>query len=49
MKNAAVATTTANGAAVNSSRITAVQSVYIAQTQNLGHHLSRSSLNPLPQ
>ncbi len=30
MKKAAVATTTARGAAVSSSRITAVQSVYIA-------------------
>jgi hypothetical protein len=29
MKNPAVATTTAKGAAVSSSRITAVQSVYI--------------------
>jgi hypothetical protein len=29
MKKAAVATTTARGAAVNSSKITAVQSVYI--------------------
>jgi len=30
MKKAAVATTTARGAAVSSSRITAVQSVYIS-------------------
>lgn len=30
MKNPAVATTTARGAAVSSSKITAVQSVYIA-------------------
>lgn len=44
MKNAAVDTTTARGAAVNSSRMTAVQSVYIAQTPNLRHHLSRGSL-----
>ena len=47
MKKAAVATTTARGAAVNSSRITAVQSVYIAQTPNRGHHPSRRSL-PAP-
>ena len=49
IKNAAVATTTASGAAVNSSRITAVQSVYIAQTQNLSHHLSRPTPPPLLQ
>jgi hypothetical protein len=34
MKKAAVATTTASGAAVRSSRITAVQSVYIGVLNN---------------
>jgi len=47
MKKAAVATTTARGAAVNSSRITAVQSVYIAQTQNRSHHPSRPATPPM--
>ena len=41
MKKAAVATTTARGAAVNSSKITAVQSVYIAQRPNRSHHPSK--------
>jgi hypothetical protein len=41
MKKAAVATTTAKGAAVNSSKITAVQSVYIAQRPNRSHHPSK--------
>jgi len=41
MKNAAVATTTANGAAVSRSRMTAVQSVYIAAGRTLIHHSSR--------
>ncbi|MCP9771684.1 hypothetical protein KBY66_03460 [Synechococcus sp. Tobar12-5m-g] len=41
MKKTAVATTTASGAAVSSSRITEVQSVYIAARQVLAHHLGR--------
>ena len=41
MKKAAVATTTAKGAAVNSSKITAVQSVYIAQRPYRRHHPSK--------
>jgi hypothetical protein len=44
MKNTAVATTTASGAAVSSSRITAVQSVYIAARQVLVHHPVRAAL-----
>jgi len=44
MKNAAVPTTTARGAAVSRSRITAVQSVYIAADENLGHHPRPRSL-----
>lgn len=43
-KNVAVATTTANGTAVNSSRAIAVQSVYTAeQGTRLSHHLSKPS------
>ena len=38
MKKAAVPTTTARGAAVSRSRITAVQSVYIAADENRSHH-----------
>jgi hypothetical protein len=38
MKKAAVPTTTARGTAVSRSRITAVQSVYIAADENRGHH-----------
>ncbi len=38
MKKAAVPTTTAKGAAVSRSRITAVQSVYIAADENRPHH-----------
>jgi len=38
MKNAVVATTAARGAAVSSSRITAVQSVYIGRGPCLGRH-----------
>ncbi len=38
MKKVAVPTTTARGAAVSRSRITAVQSVYIAADENRGHH-----------
>ncbi len=40
MKKAAVPTTAARGTAVSRSRITAVQSVYIAADENLPHHLS---------
>jgi hypothetical protein len=43
MKKAAVPTITARGAAVSRSRITAVQSVYIAADENRGHHLRRRS------
>ena len=39
MKKAVVATTAARGAAVSSSRITAVQSVYIVRMSCLGSHL----------
>ncbi|MCT0200920.1 hypothetical protein KQ313_14700 [Synechococcus sp. CS-1325] len=45
MKNTAVATTTASGAAVSSSRITAVQSVYIAANQVPTHHPVLSGLD----
>ncbi|MFM1812234.1 MAG: hypothetical protein RLZZ336_1172 [Cyanobacteriota bacterium] len=38
MKNAVVATTAARGAAVSSSRITAVQSVYMGLRPGLGQH-----------
>ena len=48
MKKAAVATTTAKGAAVNSSKITAVQSVYIAQRPNRSHHPSKPFWLPIP-
>jgi hypothetical protein len=48
MKKAAVATTTARGAAVNSSKITAVQSVYIAQRPNRSHHPSKPFWLPIP-
>jgi len=48
MKKAAVATTTARGAAVNSSKITAVQSVYIAQRPNGSHHPSKPFWLPIP-
>lgn len=48
MKKAAVATTTARGAAVNSSKITAVQSVYIAQRPNQSHHPSKPFWLPIP-
>ena len=48
MKKAAVATTTARGAAVNSSKITAVQSVYIAQRPNRRHHPSKPFWLPIP-
>jgi hypothetical protein len=48
MKKAAVATTTAKGAAVNSSKITAVQSVYIAQKPNRSHHPSKPFWLPIP-
>ena len=48
MKKAAVATTTARGAAVNSSKITAVQSVYIAQKPNRSHHPSKPFWLPIP-
>ena len=41
MKKAAVPTTTARGAAVSRSRITAVQSVYIAAGENRRHHPRR--------
>jgi hypothetical protein len=47
MKNAAVPTTTAKGAAVSRSRITAVQSVYIAADENRGHHPRWSPLRSL--
>jgi hypothetical protein len=47
MKKAAVATTTARGAAVNSSKITAVQSVYIAQRPNRSHHPSKPFWLPI--
>jgi hypothetical protein len=51
MKKAAVLTTTARGAAVSRSRITAVQSVYIAADENRSHHprwwLLRSRSLPL--
>jgi hypothetical protein len=40
MKKAAVPTTTARGTAVSRSRITAVQSVYIAADENRCHHPS---------
>jgi hypothetical protein len=43
MKKAAVATTTASGAAVSSSRITAVQSVYMALRKIRPHHPLRRS------
>ncbi len=43
MKKAAVATTTASGAAVSSSRMTAVQSVYIAADSLHGVNASPSS------
>jgi len=49
MKNAAVPTTTARGAAVSRSRITAVQSVYIAADENLGHHPRLSLIRSLPR
>lgn len=48
MKKAAVATTTARGAAVNSSKITAVQSVYIAQKPYRSHHPSKPFWLPIP-
>jgi len=50
MKKAAVPTTTAKGAAVSRSRITAVQSVYIAADENRGHHprWPRFCSRPLP-
>lgn len=41
MKKAAVATTAARGTAVSRSRITAVQSVYIAADENRHHHPSQ--------
>jgi len=41
MKKAAVPTTTAKGTAVSRSRITAVQSVYIAAAKNRRHHPRR--------
>jgi hypothetical protein len=47
MKKPAVPTTTARGAAVRRSRITAVQSVYIAADENLCHHPRRRSLRAL--
>jgi len=43
MKNAVVATTTASGAAVSNSRITAVQSVYIAAASGAGLNAGSSS------
>lgn len=41
MKNTVVATTTPSGTAVSRSRMTAVQSVYIAAGRRLTHHSSR--------
>lgn len=41
MKNTVVATTTPSGTAVSRSRMTAVQSVYIAAGRTLVHHSSR--------
>ena len=41
MKNTVVATTTPSGTAVSRSRMTAVQSVYIAAERRLTHHSSR--------
>ena len=49
MKKAAVATTTASGAAVSSSRITAVLSVYIDGGGRLSHHPSLMVARPTPE
>ena len=49
MKKPAVPTTTARGAAVSRSRITAVQSVYIAADENRSHHPRWPLIRSLPQ